>query len=65
MNSPEGILDDAPASYEQEAQRRRVLGAAHRACALTVDERGPANDTYVVSGDGFLEASRHDIVLDH
>jgi conjugative relaxase-like TrwC/TraI family protein len=35
VDDPDNLLDDAPVSHEQEAQRSRVLSAAQRAITLT------------------------------
>ena len=64
IDNPDTILDDATVNHEQEAQRRRVLGAAQRANMLTVVETPPAKAAYVFSGDDLLEPSNQDFGLD-
>jgi conjugative relaxase-like TrwC/TraI family protein len=64
IDIPDTILDNATVSHEREAQRSRVLGAAQRACALTVVETAPAKAEYVFSSDGLLEPPKLDFGLD-
>jgi len=59
VDNPDTILDDATLNHEQEAQRRRVLGAAQRANMLTVVETPPGKAGYVFSGDDLLEPLNH------
>jgi hypothetical protein len=60
IDTPETIFDDATVSHEQEAQRRRVRGAAQRANKLTVVETPPAKAAYVFSANELLEPSNQD-----
>jgi len=60
IDSPDTILDDATDNHEQEAQHRRVLGAAQRANLLTVVEIAPAKAAYVFSGTDLQEPPNQD-----
>jgi hypothetical protein len=64
IDNPDTILDDASVNHEQETQRSRILGAAHRANMLTVIETPPAKAAYVFSGDDLLEPPSQDFGLD-
>jgi len=64
IDNPDTILDDATVDHEQEAQRRRVLGAAQRANMLTVVETPPGKTGYVFSGDDLLGPPRQDFSFD-
>jgi conjugative relaxase-like TrwC/TraI family protein len=64
IENPDTILDDATVNHEQEAQRSRVLGAAHRANMLTSVETPPAKAAHVFSSDNFLEPPNQDFGLD-
>ena len=55
LGDPDTLLDGAPVSHEQEAQRSRVLDAAQRAYAITAVKAPPKKAAYVSSGDGLLE----------
>jgi hypothetical protein len=63
IDNPDTVVDDATVSHEQETQRSRVLGAAQRAHALTVDETVSVKTAYVFSGDGPLEPPDQDFGL--
>jgi len=64
IDNPDIILDDATVQHEQEAQRRRVLGAAQRANMLTLVETPPGKTGYVFSGDDLLGLPRQDFSFD-
>jgi len=62
IDNVDTFLNDATVSHEQEAQRRRVLGAAQRANMLV--ETPPAKAAYVFSGADLLEPPNQDFGLD-
>jgi conjugative relaxase-like TrwC/TraI family protein len=55
IDNPDTILDNATVSYEQQTQRSRVLSAAQRARALTVNETTLAKTACVFSDHGSFE----------
>src|SRR5665213_2420678 len=58
------IFDDALISHEQDAQRGRIISAAHRACTLEVIEKALEAPAYVLSADEFFEPPNQDFRLD-
>ncbi len=64
VDDPDTILDDAPVSHEQEAQRSRVLDAAQRARVLAVAEDTPVCPAYAPSSDDLLEPRSSNFGLD-
>ena len=64
IDNPDTIIDDAFVSHEQETQRRRVLGAAQRAHALTAVDTAPTKTAYVFSSEGLFKSPNQDFELD-
>ncbi|MHB8335736.1 MAG: MobF family relaxase [Acidimicrobiales bacterium] len=64
VDDPDTVLDEAPVSHEQEAQRSRVLDAAQRARTLGLVEDPPEKSTYVLSDDEFLDPPTLEFGLD-
>jgi conjugative relaxase-like TrwC/TraI family protein len=64
VDNPDTFLDDAAVNHEQEAQRRRVRGAAQSANMLTVVESPPAEAAYVFPGEDLLQPPNQDFGLD-
>jgi hypothetical protein len=55
IDNPDTIIDNATVSHEQETQRSRVVGAAHRAVALTEVADTPSTQSYEPMGVDLYE----------
>jgi conjugative relaxase-like TrwC/TraI family protein len=55
VDDPDALLDDAPVSHEQEAQRSHVLDAAQRAITLTEVAVTPTTQPYEPTSVGLYE----------
>jgi len=64
VDNPKTVLDVSLGSHEQEAQRSRVLDAAHRARTLSVVEDIPEKSTYMPSGGELFEPPALEFGLD-
>ena len=64
IDNCDNFLDDSLVNHEQGVQRRRVLGAAQRARALSVVEDVPEKSNYVLSGDGVWNPPTLEFALD-
>ncbi|MHB2029232.1 MAG: MobF family relaxase, partial [Acidimicrobiales bacterium] len=64
VNDPDTLLDDAPVSHEQEAQRSRVLDATQRAITLTEVAATPTGQSYEPMSVDLYEQPNRDFGLD-